>query len=449
MSLRTDLTSQRLYLGVGALVGVAALYASYRTKLYIDRLRGKVAELQKELEREIPGYAHSTEKEKEPSTPEDHHRPVRVFMDGAFDLMHYGHMNAFRIARGLGDCLIVGVNSSETIAECKGTAPVLTDDERCEAVRACVWVDEVIPKSPYIMTPEYIQNVLFDEYKIDYIIHGDDPCLVDGKDVYASAKAAGKYKSIPRTEGVSTSDIVGRAMILATSHHISLNEDEDDGKVVGRKRASSATLQLDMEPSVSSGSRFFPTERLVSCFSARVEAQKPGQRVVYIDGAFDMFHAGHISTLKKARELGDYLIVGVHSDVVVNKIKGGVYPCMNLKERVLSVLGCKYVDDVLADAPFTQTEDLILQLGVSVVVKGTERDIGEKTMKNMDPYRVPREMGILMEIKSESTLTVSGILERIDSQRHARARVIANKMEKEREYTANKHKDRLVTSNIS
>lgn len=35
-------------------------------------------------------------------------------------------------ARGLGDCLIVGVNSSETIAECKGTAPVLTDDERCE-----------------------------------------------------------------------------------------------------------------------------------------------------------------------------------------------------------------------------------------------------------------------------------------------------------------------------
>lgn len=28
-----------------------------------------------------------------------------------------------------------------------------------EAVRACVWVDEVIPKSPYIMTPEYIQNV--------------------------------------------------------------------------------------------------------------------------------------------------------------------------------------------------------------------------------------------------------------------------------------------------
>lgn len=106
---------------------------------------------------------------------------------------------------------------------------------------------------------------------------------------------------------VGTSDIVGRAMILATSHHISLNEDEDDGKVVGRKRASSATLQFDMvvsyacakssqcanqEPSVSSGSRFFPTERLVSCFSARVEAQKPGQRVVYIDGAFDMFHAG-------------------------------------------------------------------------------------------------------------------------------------------------------------
>ncbi|KAF4741777.1 hypothetical protein FOZ62_021908, partial [Perkinsus olseni] len=60
-----------------------------------------------------------------------------------------------------------------------------------------------------------------------------------------------------------------------------------------------------------------------------------------------------------------------------------------------------------------------------------------------DPYRVPREMGILTEIESESTLTVGEILKRIDLQRHARAKVIENKMKKEREYTANKHKDRL------
>ncbi len=44
-------------------------------------------------------------------------RPVRVFMDGAFDMMHFGHMNAFRQARALGDVLVVG--------ECFSPHPVI------------------------------------------------------------------------------------------------------------------------------------------------------------------------------------------------------------------------------------------------------------------------------------------------------------------------------------
>lgn len=68
-----------------------------------------------------------------------------------------------------------------------------------------------------------------------------------------------------------------------------------------------------------------------------------------------MFHAGHVSILRKARELGDYLIVGVHSDEVVNTQRGYNMPIMNLNERVLSVLGCVHVDDVLIDAPLKIT----------------------------------------------------------------------------------------------
>ena len=41
-------------------------------------------------------------------------------MDGVFDLMHYGHMNAFRQAKALGTHLIVGVNSDESVKQCKG-----------------------------------------------------------------------------------------------------------------------------------------------------------------------------------------------------------------------------------------------------------------------------------------------------------------------------------------
>ena len=51
------------------------------------------------------------------------------------------------------------------------------------------------------------------------MVHGDDPCIVDGKDVYESAQKSGKYLTIPRTEGISTTDIVGRMLLMTKSHH--------------------------------------------------------------------------------------------------------------------------------------------------------------------------------------------------------------------------------------
>ena len=56
-------------------------------------------------------------------------KEIRIFMDGAFDMMHYGHMNAFRKARALGTYLIAGVNSDDSITECKGP-PICNDEER-------------------------------------------------------------------------------------------------------------------------------------------------------------------------------------------------------------------------------------------------------------------------------------------------------------------------------
>ena len=107
-------------------------------------------------------------------------------MDGAYDLMHFGHMNAFRLGRSLGTHLVVGVNNSKSIADSKGT-PVMTDTERTAVVQACRWVDQVVPNVPYVMNEEYLEYII-KEYNIDYIVHGDDPCIVDGRDVYESAK---------------------------------------------------------------------------------------------------------------------------------------------------------------------------------------------------------------------------------------------------------------------
>jgi ethanolamine-phosphate cytidylyltransferase len=49
---------------------------------------------------------------------------------------------------------------------------------------------------PYDLDPEFVEE-LFSKHKIDYIIHGDDPCLLpDGTDAYAHAKKLGRFKMV-------------------------------------------------------------------------------------------------------------------------------------------------------------------------------------------------------------------------------------------------------------
>ncbi len=52
------------------------------------------------------------------------------------------------------------------------------------------------PGVPYDLSPEFVEQ-LFTKHKIDYIIHGDDPCLMpDGTDAYAHAKKLGRFKMV-------------------------------------------------------------------------------------------------------------------------------------------------------------------------------------------------------------------------------------------------------------
>jgi len=66
--------------------------------------------------------------------------------------------------------------------------------------------------------------------------------------------------------------------------------------------------------------------RRLSEFSKPHKAPTADDAVVYVDGAFDIFHIGHASTLEKAKRLGSFLIVGIHDDDTVNSIKGANYP---------------------------------------------------------------------------------------------------------------------------
>ncbi|CAF2693567.1 unnamed protein product [Rotaria sp. Silwood2] len=64
---------------------------------------------------------------------------VRVWMDGCYDMVHFGHANACRQAKQMGTYLIVGVHSDGEITKHKGP-PVFTEQERYKMVRAIKWV---------------------------------------------------------------------------------------------------------------------------------------------------------------------------------------------------------------------------------------------------------------------------------------------------------------------
>ena len=122
---------------------------------------------------------------------------MRVYMDGCFDLAHFGHANALRQARHIGekedfdddafnakddeddfeDCekkdgknatttttrtttceLVVGIVSDAEIARCKGP-PVVPEEERVKCVKAVKWVDDVITNVPYELTPEFVERL--------------------------------------------------------------------------------------------------------------------------------------------------------------------------------------------------------------------------------------------------------------------------------------------------
>ena len=93
-------------------------------------------------------------------------------------------------------------------------------------------------------------------------------------------------------------------------------------------------------------------------------------RVVFVNGCFDLLHFGHVSFLKRAAAYGDSLVVGINSDSSVRSIKGPSRPIMSESERRSSLLILDFVDDVRIFEKSNPGE-LIRELRPDVIVKST------------------------------------------------------------------------------
>jgi cytidyltransferase-like protein len=128
---------------------------------------------------------------------------------------------------------------------------------------------------------------------------------------------------------------------------------------------------------------------------------------VYADMVADLFHYGHVEFLRKARELGTYLIAGIVADDVAELSKKK--PILTMGERVASVAGCKYVDQVLPNAPWRIDRAWILLHHIQLVVHGD--DYSQEQLD--DIYKVPMEMGILRTVPYTSSISTTEIVRRI------------------------------------
>nr|XP_020043581.1 ethanolamine-phosphate cytidylyltransferase isoform X1 [Castor canadensis] len=333
-------------------------------------------------------------------------RAIRVWCDGCYDMVHYGHSNQLRQARAMGDHLIVGVHTDEEIAKHKGP-PVFTQEERYKMVQAIKWVDEVVPAAPYVTTLETL-----DKHNCDFCVHGNDITLtVDGRDTYEEVKQAGRYRECKRTQGVSTTDLVGRMLLVTKAHHSSQEMSSEY-----REYADSFGKCPGGRNPWTGVSQFLQTSQKIIQFASGKEPQ-PGETVIYVAGAFDLFHIGHVDFLEKVHGLADrpYIIAGLHFDQEVNRYKGKNYPIMNLHERTLSVLACRYVSEVVIGAPYSVTAELLGHFKVDLVCHGKTEIVPDRD--GSDPYQEPKKRGIFCQIDSGSNLTTDLIVQRIIKNR--------------------------------
>jgi len=126
-----------------------------------------------------------------------------VFTNGCFDLLHPGHIHSLEAARGLGDCLIVGINSDDSVRLLKGEGrPLIPAEERAEILAGLECVDAVVIFDE--LTPQKVIAALVP----DVLVKGSDwpgNQIVGREEVEA---AGGKVVLIDNVPGYSTTEIL-------------------------------------------------------------------------------------------------------------------------------------------------------------------------------------------------------------------------------------------------
>ena len=126
-----------------------------------------------------------------------------VFTNGCFDILHAGHVRYLAKARSFGDCLVLGLNSDDSVRRLKGPArPINREEDRAEVVSALDSVDYVV------LFGEATAEALIAKVKPDVYVKGGDYTLDTLPEAKIVQSYGGRVEFVAMVEGRSTTGVI-------------------------------------------------------------------------------------------------------------------------------------------------------------------------------------------------------------------------------------------------
>ena len=169
-----------------------------------------------------------------------------MLLQGAFDILNYGHIRAFEFAKAQGDYLIVALNTNELIREYKGREPVVPWSQKRRIIEACRYVDKVVPAR------EFSPLKLLKRFQVDVYVLSYEWEHTKAAEIAFMKQKGGRVCFSRRFRGVSTSAIKATllkehldaqgAIVQSAAVHGRGNEHIRNDAVYGAAAANGATV---------------------------------------------------------------------------------------------------------------------------------------------------------------------------------------------------------------
>jgi len=246
-----------------------------------------------------------------------------VFVVGAFELLHWGHLDFLKRAKKRGDLLIVGVASDESRRRLKGQSlPIVGAKTRAETLCFFNFVDVVVvvDEDDVSDSLQALKPDVFYTAKKDWGKEVRSRADADLVKSYGGQVVKVSY-SLPK---ISSSKMVEKVALIKIKH------------VLTGKARKQPLLKIRNGKKITKKVKYDNLAKLGR------KLRRAGKRVVFTSMTADLFHLGHARFLQKAKSLGDILMVGIPSNKSVTALKGRNRPIVDETARALliSEIGC-------------------------------------------------------------------------------------------------------------